>query len=87
MSTENTQPVATTATPKTDGGPVDYVVLIDPPHGSPRVVEVPRVSPEVAALMPPLSRFQAKADADAALEKFLTQNPEYRRWRDGRIQA
>jgi hypothetical protein len=65
---------------------VDYLVLLYPPHGVPRVVEVPHVAPEIAKLMPPVERFDSRAAGEAALEKFLTDNPEYRHWRDGRIQ-
>jgi hypothetical protein len=63
---------------------VDYVVLLYPPHGKPRVVEVPHVPAEAAEYIP-VQYFKTREKAEAALEKFLTENPEYRRWRDGRI--
>ena len=64
----------------------DYAVLIYPPHGVPRVIEMPHYPRSVSALRPPCEVFRTREKAAAALEKFLTENPEYRRWRDGRIQ-
>lgn len=59
-----------------------YTVLLYPPHGVPRVVTVP-YAPGMEKLV---QVFGERQHAEAALEKFLTENPEYRRWRDGRIQ-
>jgi hypothetical protein len=63
---------------------VVYSVLLYPPHGSPRVVELPRVPPELVVNYP-MQLFETRGEAETALEKFLTDNPEYRQWRDGRI--
>lgn len=62
----------------------DYVVLLYPPLGVPRVAKVPRLPPDV--VMTGIQRFSVRGEAEAALEKFLTENPEYRQWRDGSIQ-
>lgn len=62
--------------------PTCWIVLLYPPVGVPRVVEMPDVGLTVLA-----QTFKTEAEAEAALEKFLTANPEYRRWKDGRIEA
>jgi hypothetical protein len=62
----------------------EFAVLLYPPKGKPRVVELPKAPPEIAAMMP-MARYDQRADADAALEKFLADNPEYRNWNDGRL--
>lgn len=61
--------------------PVEFVVLLFPPHGVPRVCEIPRLRLQYDAVQ----YFDNRADAEAALEKFLVENPEYRHWRDGSI--
>jgi hypothetical protein len=62
----------------------EFAVLLYPPHGRPRVVELPKVDPEIAAMFP-MARYDKRTAAEAALEKFLTDNPEYRNWDNGRI--
>jgi hypothetical protein len=62
----------------------EFAVLLYPPTGRPRVVEIPAIVDEIRPLMP-VSTFARRADADAALEKFLNENPEFRRWNDGQI--
>jgi hypothetical protein len=64
----------------------EFVCLLYPPHGVPRVVEIPAVPLSITAMMS-VQRFPNRDLADAALEKFLTENPEYRQWRDGRIES
>lgn len=59
-----------------------YAVLLYPPHGRPRVSEVPK--PPFKGM---LQTFPTRAKAEAALEKFLTENPEYRNWIDGSIKV
>lgn len=65
---------------------VVYAVLLYPPRGAPRVVELPASIAEFIAEYDLCVTFSVRADADDELEKFLNANPEYRRWRDGRIQ-
>lgn len=50
-----------------------YAVLIYPPHGKPRVTELPAMP---RGFKHPLQTFKTRAKAEAALEKFLTDNPE-----------
>lgn len=59
-----------------------YVVLLYPPYGVPRVCEIPRPPKGLGG---GLQTFRTLAKAEAALEKFLSANPEYRAWKDGRL--
>jgi len=59
-----------------------YAVLLYPPVGRPRVVELP---PMPEGMSHGCHTFKRREDADAALEKFLADNPEYRQWVDGSI--
>lgn len=65
----------------------DYVVLLYPPHGVPRVGRVPHVSKSIrrAAGAGNMSVFATPEEAEAALETFLVANPEYRNWKDGSL--
>lgn len=62
---------------------VEYVVLLYPPKGKPRVVEMKKIPSAIG--VGKLSRFAKRKDAEAALEKFLNDNPEYRTWEDGSL--
>lgn len=57
-----------------------YMVLLYPPMGVPRVVELPDVGAPMIA-----KTFSTPEEAETALEEFLVKNPEYRRWKDGSI--
>ena len=59
-----------------------YAVLAYPPVGRPRVIEMPAMP---KGMRYPVSVFKNREKADKALEKFLTDNPEYQRWCDGSI--
>lgn len=60
---------------------VIYAVLLYPPVGSPRVIELPDVG-----IKYPLSTFSTRDVAEKSLEEFLNKNPEYRRWKNGHFQ-
>lgn len=60
---------------------VIYAVLLYPPNGKPRVIELPKISG-----MKLVSTFKTKELAEQALEKFLIENPEYQKWNNGSIQ-
>lgn len=59
-----------------------FAVLLCPPVGKPRVIEVP---PMPKSFKGPVQTFKTRDKADAALEKFFTDNPEYRNWNNGSI--
>jgi hypothetical protein len=59
-----------------------FAVLLYPPQGVLRVVDLP----DIPGFLYPLQMFKTKEEAEAALEKFLTENPDYRQWRDGKIE-
>lgn len=60
-----------------------YALLLYPSHGAPRVVALPAAPPGMPTLM---NAYATESAAAAALESFLVANPEYRCWRDGRIE-
>lgn len=67
-----------------------YTVLLYPPVGRPRVVSITMHIPkknlkEIVATQ--VMTFDTEAKANAALEQFLTECPEYREWKDGRLPA
>lgn len=59
-----------------------FAVLLYPPTGRPRVIELP---PLPKGMSHGCQTFKARAKADAALAKFLADNPEYNNWVDGEI--
>jgi hypothetical protein len=63
---------------------VEYAVLLYPPVGVPRVIEVPKLP---KGLKSPIKSFKTREKAEKALEEFLAANPEYRNWKDGQIVA
>lgn len=65
-----------------EGTKVKYAVLLYPSRGVPRVIELPFDDP-----LKRLKTVSTRAKAEAALERFLSENPEYRRWEDGRIHS
>lgn len=60
-----------------------FAALLYPPVGKPRVIELP---PMPKGMSHGCKTFKTKLEAETALDKFLTDNPEYRRWIDGSIQ-
>jgi hypothetical protein len=58
----------------------EFAVLLYPPHGRPRVVEIPTGLQGMS-----VATYATRTDAEAALETFLKENPEYRNWVDGRL--
>lgn len=61
---------------------IEYAVLLYPPNGRPRVIEIPK--PPIGFEYP-IMTFANRDDADAALKGFLQENPKYKRWVDGKI--
>lgn len=61
-----------------------YAVLLYPPVGSPRVIELP---PMPKGMSHGVQTFKTAEKAEAALVKFLEENPEYRNWTDGQIRS
>ena len=59
-----------------------YAVVLYPPIGKPRVVELPELP---RGMKYPLQTFENATDAATALESFLVANPEYRTWEDGKL--
>jgi hypothetical protein len=61
-----------------------FAVLLYPPVGKPRVIELP---PMPKGMDHGCKTFKTAAKAFAALEKFLEENPEYRNWNDDPIRS
>jgi hypothetical protein len=60
-----------------------FAVLLYPPIGEPRVVPLPKMP---RGFSYGVKVFLTEDEALAALGQFLSDHPEYRRWKDGVIQ-